>query len=98
MTYKVHFSLEYYANFKDAKKWYNKQQVGLGKYFAANVKIALNDIKKTPFFRVYYANIRCLQVPNFPYLIHFSIDETTNIIYILAVINTDRNPEISYLK
>jgi hypothetical protein len=98
---KNYFSVNFQARFYDdvvvAKKYYEHQQIGLGKRFNKNVIQTLKLIKLNPYFRIYYNDIRCIQVGKFPYLIHYSIDSDNNIIIIQALICTYRDPSEAYL-
>lgn len=74
--------------------WYNEQQSGLGKEFHAELKANLNKLKTNPFYQVRYGNIHCLPLKNYPYMIHFTIDEEKQMITVRALFNTFRNPNI----
>jgi hypothetical protein len=41
-----------------------------------------------------YADVRCMLIYKFPFLEHFRINETANIVEIFAVLHTSRNPKI----
>ncbi len=74
-------------------EYYQKQQAGLGKRFAAQLHLALNAIKRNPFFAsVRYDDIRCTAIKKFPYLVHYHIDETELLVTIIAVYPTHKEP------
>jgi plasmid stabilization system protein ParE len=78
---------------REAAKWYNEQQPGLGLRFTAYVRNKINSIAANPLvYSVKYANIRAVVLDVFPYMVHFEVDG--NIITILAVLHTSRKPLI----
>ena len=91
--YKVLFSPLALVDIEQAITYYNEQQNGLGKRFASKVQEALTAIKRNSFFSsIRYGNVRCAQVPKFPFLVHYQIEETSNIITIAAVYSTYQQP------
>lgn len=80
---------------KEAAKWYNKQQKGLGLRFTTQIREKVNIILENPYaYSIRYAEIRTASVNCFPFLIHFSIDESRRILLISAVFHISRNPDI----
>ena len=80
---------------QDATDWYNKQSRGLGARFQKQVKQQINVLKFNPHsFYVRYAEVRCMLVRKFPFLIHFVINEDQHTVEIFAVIHTSRHPRI----
>jgi len=91
--YKVIYSAHALTDLEGAVEYYNGQQKGLGKRFAAQVQLALASIKKNPHFASFrYEDVRCAQVPKFPYLVHYTIDEDTRTVLIAAIYSTRQEP------
>ena len=91
--YRIIFSENALIDIEEAVSYYDSQQKGLGKKFAARTQATLNSVKKNPFYSsVRYGEIRCAVVSVFPFLIHYQVDAETNTIRILAVYNTYRKP------
>jgi toxin ParE1/3/4 len=91
--YKVIYSPHALTDLEDAVDYYNQQQKGLGKRFAGQVQLALASIKKNPHFASFrYEDVRCAQVPKFPYLVHYTIDEATRTVLIAAIYSTRQEP------
>lgn len=86
------------SDLDDAVNYYNLKQAGLGKRFYLEYKKTLKSIKINPHYCVFYDDIHCLQVPKFPYLIHYSIDEPNSFILIEALICAYKNPNDAYVK
>ena len=55
-------------------------------------------LKENPFFENRYAQIHCLPIPKFYYMFHFTINKNTKTVYIHALINTNKNPDTSWIK
>ncbi|SHI74350.1 ParE toxin of type II toxin-antitoxin system, parDE [Tangfeifania diversioriginum] len=80
---------------REAAKWYNKQQNGLGKRFTTEVREKVNFIRKNPrASNVRYNDVRTAVLNVFPFLVHYSIDEINKTIIVSAVLHTSRDPEI----
>ncbi|GGA93944.1 type II toxin-antitoxin system RelE/ParE family toxin [Puia dinghuensis] len=91
--YKVIYSPHALIDLEDAVYAYNRMQRGLGKRFAAQVQQALRSIKSNPHFASFrYDEVRCAQVPRFPYLVHYTIDEEARIVLIAAIYSTRQKP------
>ena len=90
----IHIEPEAKEDIQSGIDWYNKQQAGLGKSFHKHVKTQIDKLKKQPFYQVRYDNVHCLPLHKFPYLIHYTINETERLITIRAVFNTSRDPKI----
>ena len=82
----------------NAINYYNSKQIGLGKRFYLEYKKTLKTIKTNPYYRVFYDDIHCLQIGIFPYLIHYTINESNKFILVEAVICTHKDPVSAYLK
>ncbi|HZL08736.1 MAG TPA: type II toxin-antitoxin system RelE/ParE family toxin [Prolixibacteraceae bacterium] len=78
---------------RDSVLWYEKQQQGLGRKFASQVRDKVHFIQQNPeSFNVKYGNLRTAVLTTFPYLIHYFIDESEKLVIISAVLHTSRNP------
>lgn len=80
---------------REAAKWYNKQQKGLGKRFTAEVREKAHFIRQNPkASNMRYKNVRTAILNVFPFMIHYTIDEKDKTIIVSAVLHTSRNPEL----
>lgn len=76
---------------REAAKWYNEQQSGLGLRFATFVRKKINLITTNPLlYSVKYSNIRAVALEIFPYMVHYEV--AGNKIIISAVLHTSREP------
>ena len=97
--YRIKIASEVLSDIRETKCWYDSPKNGLGNTFKDTVIKQINDLAEDPqVFAIRYKEIRCMLVKNFPYLIHFYINEKTAVVEVLAVISTDRNPKIWEVK
>ncbi|WP_417613108.1 type II toxin-antitoxin system RelE/ParE family toxin [Owenweeksia hongkongensis] len=94
MSFSIKIDPEAIEDIQNGIDWYNEQQKGLGRKFHREVKLAFKSIKSNPFFQVRYDRVRCLPLSKFPFMIHFTVNESEKIVAIRAVFNTSRNPDI----
>lgn len=79
---------------QEAIDYYDKQEPGLGAHFESVINDHILKIEQNPFFQVRYSTVHCLPVSNFPYMIHFTINEQEKIVTIQAILNTYRSPTV----
>lgn len=80
---------------REAAKWYNKQQKGLGKRFTAEVRENVHFIRKNPkASNIRYKNVRTTVLNVFPFMVHYTTDEKNKTIIVSAVLHTSRDPEL----
>ncbi len=92
-SYTVIFSPVAIEDVEQAVDYYEKQQPGLGKRFAARLLLTLNAIKRNPFFAsLCYDDFRCANMKKFPYLVHYHINEDELLVTIIAVYSTYKKP------
>jgi len=79
---------------KEAAHWYNGKQKGLGKRFTQEVRSKIGQICENPMSAaVRYDETRCAVIDIFPFMVHFSINDTQKQVIISAVFHTSLNPE-----
>lgn len=79
---------------KQAAKWYNEKQRGLGKRFIKEVRKSVSYIKQNPkLYNIRYEQTRTSVLNVFPFMIHYYLEDETNTILIVAVLHTSRNPK-----
>ncbi len=85
---------------KEAAKWYNDRQLGLGIRFTEHVRKKVKFISQNPkAVAIRYDNIRASVLDVFPYMVHFTVDDKKMIIVISAVLSTHRdNQNINEVK
>lgn len=94
-TYKLKIDEEALQDIQKVTDWYNEQLQGLGTRFQKQVKTQINALKKDALlYTKRYADVRCILIKKFPFLVHFTVDEKQLIVEVFAVIHTSRNPTI----
>ncbi len=73
--------------------YYDEQQIGLGDTFEEVLDTHFTSIEINPFFQIRYDNVHCLPVKKYPYMVHFTINETDNKVTVRAVFHTSQDPE-----
>ncbi|MBO6523658.1 MAG: type II toxin-antitoxin system RelE/ParE family toxin [Balneolaceae bacterium] len=79
---------------QQAIDYYDEQQPGLGEQFEDFVNECLVQLEQNPFFQIRYDDIHCFPLKKYPYMIHFLIDEHKQLITVMAVFNTAKDPKI----
>ena len=83
------------ADIREAALWYNKKQKGLGKRFTAEIRQKVHFIKQNhKASNVRYDNVRTAVLNIFPFMVHYTIDESNKTVIISAVFHTSRNPDV----
>jgi hypothetical protein len=78
---------------QDAIHYYDEKKAGLGKRFESALNKHLEILESNPFFRVRYGEVRCLPLINFPFMIHFTVNEKQKVVTIRAVFHTSLEPK-----
>ena len=80
---------------KEAKNWYSLKNTNIALKFQKQTISQISKLKSVPErFSLKYDDIRCMPIKKFPFLVHFSINESKRTITIHAVFHTSRNPQI----
>lgn len=91
---KLKIAVQAKSDIKDASRWYDEQQRGLGRKFTTIIKEEIRSIALNPEQIPYrYKNIRAAVVTVFPYTIHFYISHEKQMIFVTGVFHTSLNPK-----
>jgi toxin ParE1/3/4 len=60
--------------------------------FLADIQIAFDTLTINPYYQYRTKNYRALPLSKFPYILFFTIDESSKMVTILALFNTNQNP------
>ena len=78
----------------EATDYYKKNNPKLAKQFLLRIRQAKTHINRSPFgFQIKYKSVRTLLLKQFPYQIHYLVDDTKKTIVILAIIHSYKNPK-----
>ncbi|HCN82140.1 MAG TPA: hypothetical protein DIT07_00755 [Sphingobacteriaceae bacterium] len=93
--FKVKIDSDALQDIQEATDWYNKQLAGLGSRFQKQVKQQINSLKaNAETYSTRYNDVHCMIIKRFPFLVHFTIENSTSTVKVFAVIHTSRNPVI----
>lgn len=91
MRRKVKIISAAYNDVREARLWYKEKSPELPRKFNNQLKIAIEQLRTLPVTHaIRYKEVRILNVPVFPYAIHYLIEN--DIIIIIAVHHTAKNP------
>jgi plasmid stabilization system protein ParE len=94
-NYLIQINQDALQDIRDAADWYNFKTKSLGDEFKMQAISQINTLKKNPsIYAIRYADVRCLLIKNFPFLVHFTIDETNSLVNVFAIFHTSRNPRV----
>jgi mRNA-degrading endonuclease RelE of RelBE toxin-antitoxin system len=94
-TYKIQIDEEALKDIQNATDWYNGQEQGLGTRFQKQTKSQINALKKNaPLYAKRYADVRCMVIRKFPFMVHYTLNSKPLLVEVFAVIHTSRNPKI----
>lgn len=93
MKYVINFSRRSVDDILEIKAWYNSKQKGLGQKFAKDLLQRITFLEKNAAaFAVRFANVRCVLLQKFPFVVYYQIVKDSNIVEIISVYHTSRNP------
>lgn len=78
----------------ESYEYYEEQQIGLGDYFTSDVYKTIRYIQKFPLhFNKFIKNYRQAKTDKFPFLVVYEIEEENEVIIIISIFHTSRNPK-----
>jgi plasmid stabilization system protein ParE len=79
---------------RQAARWYNSKQNGLGKRFTQQVRQKVAFIEQYPNgANIRYDDVRTAVLEDFPFMIHYSVDVDKQLVLVVAVLHTAKNPQ-----
>ena len=93
MRFNVLFEPNAKMDIQDAISWYNQRSKGLGKKFYTFLRAEIERLCQNPYYQIKYDNVRCLPLRRFPFMIHYTIDQTNSMVIIRAVFNISMDPK-----
>jgi plasmid stabilization system protein ParE len=80
---------------RNAAKWYNKVQSGLGKQVVKRFREKIAYLCKYPLScQIRYSEVHTALVEHFPYMIHYFVDHKNKTIVVISILHTKQSPEI----
>jgi plasmid stabilization system protein ParE len=97
MPAQVIYSLIAIRELEQSSDWYEEQSIGLGKRFVKTIRDTLLTTSANPeAFPKTKGNFRQVVIKDFPFIIIFRYNRVENVMYILHVFHTSRNPKLKY--
>lgn len=81
----------------DAVEFYTSKNKALREKFYESARKAIRSLESHAYYEVKYDSVRTLLIKKFPYMIHFTANEKTKVVTVLAVICCYKDPETAYL-
>jgi len=99
MSFVIRFYTRAYREYFKAYEWYEGQQLGLGDRFENSIKKLVDIVDEHPLiFPNKKYDTREGKTEDFPYLVVYKIFPRKNLIYIVSIFHTSRNPRKKYRK
>src|SRR5450759_1368310 len=95
MKYKTVILTAAKEDLSEAAKWYNQARSKLGKQFITKVRERLAELRTDPLTcQIRYSEVHTALVEQFPFMIHYYIDQQDKSIIVISILHTSRDPEI----
>lgn len=93
--YSIEFIADAEEELSDAFDWYEEKKPGLGDRFYNEITRHLSIIESNPFTYAckYGHDLHFASLKIFPFLIVYWINKKTDIIYVISIFHTSRNPK-----
>jgi hypothetical protein len=90
--YKIVSTHHVYVEMNQNILWYNNQIANLGTHFLKQISQSVGLMSLFPHVTYirYSPQIRCCIISQFPYMIHYQVDEDNQCIYIIAILHMSR--------
>jgi plasmid stabilization system protein ParE len=98
INYTIEFQLEAESDIDSILEYYNGISAQIADKFYKNFLDTINSLMIFPKFQIKYDSIRCILIKNFPYMIHYQLNDEARTVLVLAIINTYRNPKTTWIR
>jgi toxin ParE1/3/4 len=93
MAYQVLIQNDAIDDIQEAIEYYDSQQAGLGSKFEQALNKLFILLEKTPRFAIRYDNVHCVPLKKYPFMIHYTIEDSKQIIEIRGCFHTSKNTD-----
>jgi len=78
-----------------AAKWYNQVRPGLGKELVERVRQRITELRANPLTcQIRYSEVHTALVEQFPYMIHYYVDQQNKTIVVISILHTSQDTNI----
>lgn len=88
MNYSILFDERAVEEIRKAREYYAEIEEGLDNIFFEDLTNSITQLEINPFYQIRCEHIRCLPFRKFPFMIHYTIDDSIFEIRIRAIIHT----------
>jgi hypothetical protein len=97
MNYSIFIHDDAQIEIKDALNYYLNLSRQAGLNFYNEINNAIEILEHNPKFEIRYKDYRVIQIGNFPYLLHFIVNEKDQKVEIYGLRSTYKDPKSSWL-
>ena len=98
MAFKLLFDFRIHQDIEKSIDYYIDKSPKAASNFYNAINDAYDLLEVNPFFQIRYKDYRCLPIIDFPFMLHFSVNEKQKTVCIHALINTSKDPKVNWLK
>ena len=90
--YNIISTPQLFVEMSESILWYNSHGENLGSHLLQQISISIEFLSRFPHitFIRYAPYIRCCIISQFPYMIHYQVNEAAQSIYIIAILHMRR--------
>jgi len=93
MAYRIIVNVRAQKEIEDAISFYDlSSDIAPINYIIA-LKEAYVSLKKNPFYRIRYKNVRTIKLRRFPFNLYFIVNEEQGLVTVLSCFHNKRNPK-----
>ncbi|HVD99646.1 MAG TPA: type II toxin-antitoxin system RelE/ParE family toxin [Cytophagaceae bacterium] len=97
--YNLFFNESASLELEEAIHWYDNKVKGLGEQFLKEIQRSLNSVEKNPeLFAKKKRDYRVAHVRKFPFVLVYKIDTEKELVVVLSIFHTKRNPAKKFKK
>jgi len=79
----------------EAAKWYNKARPGLGNELVTRFRERVVELRNNPHTcQIRYSEVHTALIEQFPYMIHYYVNQQNKTIVIISILSISRDPKI----
>lgn len=95
MSYTLQLTLAAQDDLTEAVSWYDEKSEALGDRFLEAVHATFLLLEQHPSsYQKRFKNVRQILIKQFPFALHYLLEEPSKTVTVIAVLHTSRNPQI----
>jgi toxin ParE1/3/4 len=93
MIYRIIVNVRAQKEIEEAINFYDLYSDVAPIYFIIALKEAYVSLKKNPFYRIRYKNVRAIKLRRFPFNLYYTVNEEQGLVAVLSCFHVKRNPK-----